>query len=84
MIQIHYFASVREQLEKDQEQLILPKDVVSIDQLIQHLQSINPKFSVVANSNNKLLVAVNQTIVDRSYELSDNDEVAFFPPMTGG
>jgi len=31
-----------------------------------------------------MLVAVNQTVVDKSYRLSENDEVAFFPPMTGG
>jgi len=31
-----------------------------------------------------ILVAVNQTVVNRSYTLSDGDEVAFFPPMTGG
>ncbi|MDD9890974.1 MAG: molybdopterin converting factor subunit 1 [Gammaproteobacteria bacterium] len=84
MIQIHYFASIRERLEADQEQLTLPDHVSSIDELIKHLATINPKFSAVVNSTSKILVAVNQTVVDRSYKLSENDEVAFFPPMTGG
>ena len=84
MIQIHYFASIREQLETDQEQISLPDGVSNIDELITHLQSTNPKFDAAVNANNKILVAVNQTVVDRSFKLSENDEVAFFPPMTGG
>ena len=84
MIQIHYFASIREQLETDQEQINLPDCVSNIDELIIYLQSINPKFDAAVNANNKILVALNQTVVDRSHELSENDEVAFFPPMTGG
>ena len=84
MIKIHYFASIREQLNQAEEQLTLPEGVSSIDQLIQHLQSINPSFKSVMDSRKKILVAVNQTVVDRSYELSEDDEVAFFPPMTGG
>ncbi|NKB31757.1 MAG: molybdopterin converting factor subunit 1 [Pseudomonadales bacterium] len=84
MIQIHYFASIREQLEKDKEQISLPDGVASIDELISHLQTTDPKFNAVINTNNKVLVAVNQTVVDRSYKLSENDEIAFFPPMTGG
>ena len=84
MIQIHYFASIREQLATDQEQINLPDNVSKIDELITHLEARNPKFSAIVNSANKILVAVNQTVVDRSYKLRENDEVAFFPPMTGG
>mgnify|MGYP003993784971 CR=1 FL=1 len=84
MIRIHYFASIREQLGQAEEQLALPDGVSSIEELIQHLQSINPSFKSVIDSSAKILVAVNQTVVDRSYKLSEDDEVAFFPPMTGG
>ena len=84
MIQIHYLASIREQLETAQEQINLPDGVSNVGELISHLQAINPKFDAAVTSNKKILVAVNQTIVDRKHKLSEKDEVAFFPPMTGG
>ena len=85
IIKIHYFASVRERLNQSEEQLTLPEGVTSIEDLIKHLQIINPSFKAVMDSSKKILVAVNQTvIVDLDYKLSEGDEVAFFPPMTGG
>ncbi|GAA0487502.1 MULTISPECIES: molybdopterin synthase sulfur carrier subunit [Tatumella] len=38
----------------------------------------------MALEQGKLLVAVNQTLVPFSHPLQDGDEVAFFPPVTGG
>ena len=32
----------------------------------------------------KILVAINQVVVSRDSEVTQNDEIAFFPPMTGG
>ena len=84
MLTIHYFASVREALDKNQEQIELPDSVTNVEELIDHLAQNNPDSRAVFESENKLLVAVNQTVVDRKFALSDNDEVAFFPPMTGG
>ena len=85
IIKIHYFASVRERLNQAEEQLVLPEEVSSIEDLIEHLQIINPSFKSVMDSSKKILVAVNHTvIVDLDYKLAEDDEVAFFPPMTGG
>ena len=85
MIRIDYFASVRERLDQSEEQLKLPEGVSSIEDLIRHLKIINPSFKSVMDSSKKIMVAVNQTvIVDLNYKLSEDDEVAFFPPMTGG
>lgn len=84
MLSIQYFASIREALNRNEEDLELPMDVNSVQTLIDYLLRANPHFEAVFNGKNKVLVAVNQTVVDRSYPLSENDEVAFFPPMTGG
>lgn len=84
MLSIQYFASIREALNRSEEELELPGDVNSVQALIDYLLRTNPHFEVVFNGDNKILVAVNQTVVDRSHPLGENDEVAFFPPMTGG
>ncbi len=84
MLTIHYFASVREALGKANEQLEFPDDIVNVEGLMKYLGASNPAFQSLIESENKILVAVNQIVVDRNYMLSKNDEVAFFPPMTGG
>lgn len=84
MISIQYFASIREALAREREQMELPRDVKSVQDLIDHLLSENPQFATVFTEGNKVLVAVNQTVVDRDHTLAERDEVAFFPPMTGG
>lgn len=84
MLTIHYFASVREALGKANEQLEFPDDIVNVEDLMKYLGAANPAFQSLIESENKILVAVNQIVVDRNYVLSKNDEVAFFPPMTGG
>ncbi len=84
MLNIQYFASIREALNKNQEQLELPATVSSVQELIDYLLSADPQFESVFSENNKVLVAVNQIVVNRNHALSAEDEVAFFPPMTGG
>ncbi len=84
MLSIHYFAGIRESLHRDQEQMELPPSVISVQGLIDHLLTTNPHFDSVFKDNNKVLVAVNQTVVDRAHLLAGDDEIAFFPPMSGG
>ena len=84
MINIQYFASIRETLNRESEAMELPQDVSTVQDLIEHLLSANPHFAAVFSSGKKVLVAVNQTVVERDYQLAGGDEVAFFPPMTGG
>lgn len=84
MISIQYFASIREALAREHEELELPAGVDSVQGLIDHLLSENPQYAAVFSEGNKVLVAVNQTVVDRNHPLAAGDELAFFPPMTGG
>jgi sulfur-carrier protein len=84
MLNIQYFASIREALDRKQEQMEMPAEVNSVQALIDYLIQANPHFASVFAENNKVLVAVNKTVVARSHRLQKDDEVAFFPPMTGG
>lgn len=84
MLNIHYFASIREQLGVEGQQLELPSGVNSVADLIDWLALSDSKFEQMIKASSSILIAVNQTVVEKSYILSLDDEVAFFPPMTGG
>lgn len=84
MLNIHYFASIREQLGVEGQQLELPSGVNSVADLIDWLALSDSKFDQMIKTSSSILIAVNQTVVEKSYILSLDDEVAFFPPMTGG
>lgn len=79
---IRYFASLREQLGRDSEQL--DSSASSVEQLIQELARRGEVWQHLLANNNRLQVAVNQSIARRNTPLKSEDEVAFFPPVTGG
>jgi sulfur-carrier protein len=83
-LQLVYFARVREQLGLDAEALQCPAQVSRVDQLIDYLVAERgERWQAVLKAPN-LLVAVNQEMVSLSATLAEGDEVAFFPPVTGG
>ena len=81
MIKVLFFAHVRELVGCDE--LSLPCDYASADALRAALSERGDKWALALESG-KLLVAVNQTLVPLDTPLHDGDEVAFFPPVTGG
>lgn len=82
MINVLFFAQLREQLQCEKLALELPASI-SISALRERLVVENPQW-VDFLSSDKLLFSVNQTLVKASHIVSDGDEVAFFPPVTGG
>ena len=81
MIQVLFFAQVRELVACDE--LSLPCDYATAEALRSRLSERGDKWALALESG-KLLVAVNQTLVPLETALNDGDEVAFFPPVTGG
>lgn len=84
MIDVLYFASLREQLGCAQESFDTDPVLTRVGDLRQRLAARGSQWSVLADTDHHLLVAVNQQMADDSTLLSDGDEVAFFPPVTGG
>ncbi len=82
MIKVLFFAQLREQLQCA-ELSVAENDAQTITQLREYLIMLHPLWAEFLN-NEKLLMAVNQTIVKFSQGLQMGDEVAFFPPVTGG
>lgn len=86
MLSIHYFASLREQIETETEQVPLPSGDggATVADLVLLLIAKDPDRRTILGDSSQVLVAVNQQVVSRDTQLGDGDEVAFFPPMTGG
>ena len=82
MITVLFFAQLREQLQCEKLNLALPADL-TITALREQLIKLHPTWLEFLTSD-KLLFSVNQTLVKASHIIQDGDEVAFFPPVTGG
>lgn len=83
MINVVFFASLREQLNCSEIKLEATDDVSSVDKVKQALTNTHKEWLTVFE-NNSLLAAVNHDMVDGEHPVKSGDEVAFFPPVTGG
>jgi len=83
MVKVLYFAGLREALGTAGEDIALAAGVADIAALRRQLAARGEPWPALARTRN-LRVALNQTLVDESAPLADGDEVAFFPPVTGG
>lgn len=81
MIKVLFFAQVRELVGTDT--LALPAEFSTVETLRQSLARRGDRWALALEAGN-LLVAVNQTLVETTHPVQDGDEVAFFPPVTGG
>jgi molybdopterin converting factor subunit 1 len=78
-----YFAFVKEKRGLGEEEIALPPSVRTLGELVAHLQSLSPAHARALEETH-LRAAVNQAIATPQTPVAENDEVAFFPPMTGG
>ena len=83
MVRLRFFASLRETLGTGDEQLELPDSVRDVATLTGLLQNRGETWNS-ALSDPRLHVAINQEIVKRDAPVVDGDEIAWFPPVTGG
>lgn len=82
MIRVLFLAQLREQLGVA-EIHVVADGVDSVATLKQYLVANHPEWEAFL-SNSKLLVAVNHEYVKTDAAITSGDEVAFFPPVTGG
>ena len=84
-IQVRYFASVREKLGAGETlQLDGAQSPRTVGELQDWLTKQSQAHSLALDEARGLRTALNQTLCMPDEPLSDGDEVAFFPPVTGG
>lgn len=82
-MQIYYFSWVRERIGKSGEKIDTEANTVS--DLINELVKMGDNYSSAFSDLGEIKVAVDQVFVtDFSHSLEEVEEVAFFPPVTGG
>lgn len=79
-----YFAWIRERTGVAQEEVTTSEDVATVEQLIYWLAARGGGYETAFSDLSVVRVAVNQEYVSLEHSVSEGDEVAFFPPVTGG
>lgn len=79
-----YFAWVREKIGLSHEDVDLPSTVSTIDDLISWLETRGPEYSKAFEAKQTINAAIDQTHVSHDTSIVGANEIAFFPPVTGG
>jgi len=76
-ITVRYFANMRDRMGRAEDSVSIDGDSVTVEEL---WNKVSPQQTLPGN----ILIAVNMEYTDGSQVLKSGDEVAFFPPVTGG
>ncbi|MGH7490737.1 MAG: molybdopterin converting factor subunit 1 [bacterium] len=79
-----YFAWVRQKIGVSEEDFASPASVRDVTTLIEALRKRGTGYAEAFSDVSLLRCAVNQQYVDLNAHVGTDDEVAFFPPVTGG
>ena len=83
-IKVLYFARLKEAVNYSTEDIDLPTDVLTITALKNYLSMRGETWANLFNGKQVVRAAINHALVDDLAKIQAGDEVAFFPPVTGG
>ena len=83
-MKILYFAWLRQKIGTGEETVSPPESVATVEALIDWLRARGPNYEAAFKDTSAIKLAINQEFADFSAAVAQNDEVAFFPPVTGG
>ena len=81
---IKYFSWVRDQIGVESENITLSNEITSVNDLLKYLKNKSEKHNKALSDISVIRCAVNMEVVNLDFSIDDNDEIALFPPMTGG
>jgi len=79
-----YFAWLRARVGQVEEEVALPAEVRDVAGLLDWLRGRNPRYAEALRDLSVIRVAVNQDYVGPAHPVRPGDEIALFPPVTGG
>lgn len=83
-VRVRYFAWLRERLRRESEEITLPEEVRTVGDLIALQRARGGEFATLFAPPSVIRAAVNHSFASPETPLRSGDEVAFFPPVTGG
>ena len=83
-IRVRYFAAVKESVGRDAEEIDVPADVSTVGGLRAWLRERGGAYEGAFSETRLVRSALNQDMVQSTAQIKPGDEVAFFPPVTGG
>jgi molybdopterin synthase sulfur carrier subunit len=83
-LSVLYFAWLRERVGVSEETLSPPAAVATVADLMLYLANLDERHAAAFKDRKTVRCAVNQEFADPATILQPGDEVAFFPPVTGG
>ena len=84
MVTLLYFASLRESLGVSREQVALASGNSTVSALLEELRARDGRWTEAFAPGRQWRVAVNQQMASLATPVRPGDEIAFFPPVTGG
>ena len=83
-MKILYFSWIKDGIGKNREEIDIDESVKTISDLIGFLVNINEDYKKVFSDLSSVKFSKNMNLVSINEDINNNDEIAFFPPMTGG
>ena len=83
-MKILYFSWIREKIGTSSEEIPFSKNISNINELINALKKISDNHRKAFTDKKSIRVAINKSFASFESKIHPEDEIAFFPPVTGG
>ena len=83
-MKILYFSWIKDKIGKNFDDIKINDNVKTIKDLIVFLQGIDDNYKNTFEDTSSIRVSINMETAKFEDKINNNDEIAFFPPMTGG